>query len=715
MREKTNPEFELARRYVEETGQHVFLTGKAGTGKTTFLHRLKEASRKRLIVTAPTGVAAINAGGVTLHSFFQLPFAPYVPGSEHARGSASSPRMQQFSREKVQLVRSLDLLVIDEVSMVRADVLDHVDSVLRRYRRCDAPFGGVQLLLIGDMQQLAPVAKDEERRLLLDGGYYETLFFFGSRALQKTAYVTIELQTVYRQTDARFLELLNRIRQGRPDSSVLASLNERLRPGFGPDDEAGYVMLTTHNRQAQAVNERCLQRLPGKAVEFEAEVEGDFPEALYPAAPVLCLKEGAQVMFLKNDTENPRRFYNGKIGRVSRLAPGRIEVTCDDGSAPVEVEPMEWENAQYRLDPDTRAIEETVVGVFRHYPLRLAWAITIHKSQGLTFDRVIISAERSFAHGQVYVALSRCRSLQGLVLSAPLVAENLIDDPEIAAFTRRAQEAAPTAVSLAAARRDYCLALLDELFDFLPLQGALGRLGRMLDEYFYRTYPQLLARWKEALALMPGEMLDVARKFGLQYRRLLPEGGDDPAAAPRVQERISAAAAYFGAKVRDLRPLVLAAGGVVTDNKSVAKRWREALAEARLLLDAKERLLAYAAEGFAVQGYLRERALALLPDEEKPAKGARRKGAAPKAGAGEDLLHPEFFEQLRQWRAARAAEKGVPAYAILQQKALMGIANFLPEGQGGLMAIAGVGEKTAALYGEELLALVADYRRGHGL
>lgn len=710
MNDEINPQLDLARRYVEETGQHVFLTGRAGTGKTTFLRRLKAETHKRLIVTAPTGVAAINAGGVTLHSFFQLPLSPYIPGTSRTGRTGANPWTQRLAREKVRIIRTLDLLVIDEISMVRADLLDEVDSVLRLYRRSDEPFGGVQLLLIGDLQQLAPVAKDEERRLLLEAGHYDTLYFFGSRALRQTRCVTIELQTVYRQTDSRFLQLLNLIRQGRPDAGVLAALNERYRPHFRPDSEAGYIMLTTHNRQAQAVNEQCLEHLPGKVWEYEAEVEGDFPEALYPVSPTLRLKEGAQVMFLKNDTESPRRFYNGKIGRVLHLSENRIEVVCDDAAAPIVVEPAAWENTQYRLDEDSHEIAETVVGTFSHYPLRLAWAITIHKSQGLTFDRVIIDAGRSFAHGQVYVALSRCRSLQGLVLSTPLRADNLIDDAEVNDFAHRAEALAPTADSLEADRRAFGLKLLDELFDFHPLQAALGHLGRLLDEFFYRSYPQLLAHWKTVLATLPAEVLDVSTRFARQYRPLAAAVGSDPSAGARLQERIVAAAGYFGPKVQALRPLLQAAESVESDNKVVRKRWAEALAEARLQLGAKERLMGYAGGGFSVEGYLKERALALLPDEPRAGKSARRKTDEAKREVPSDLLHPALFEALRRWRSKRAAELGVPVYVVLQQKALMGIANLCPDSLGELLRIPHVGRKTVEQYGEELLALVAEHR-----
>lgn len=441
-----NPELELARRFVERTATSVFLTGKAGTGKTTFLRELRARSPKRMIVLAPTGVAAINAGGVTIHSFFQLAFAPYVPESERGIAPDRPREAVRFSRQKIAIIKSIDLLVIDEISMVRADVLDAVSDVLRRFRDRRKPFGGVQLLLIGDVRQLAPVVRDEEWALLRT--FYDSPFFFDSKALKQTDYVGIELQRVYRQSDGRFVELLNRVRDGRVDRNVLDELNRRYVPGFRPGDDEGYITLTSHNHTADAINERRLAELDAPSHTFEAEIEGAFPEYLYPTHPSLMLKKGAQVMFVKNDPSPEKRYYNGRIGTVTALDENRVEVLPRGESVPIAVEPAEWTNAKYVIDPDSKEISERIEGRFVQYPLRTAWAITIHKSQGLTFDRAVIDAAASFSHGQVYVALSRCRSLDGLVLSSPLDERCIVGDPTVQGFCERVSSERPDGTEL---------------------------------------------------------------------------------------------------------------------------------------------------------------------------------------------------------------------------------------------------------------------------
>ena len=411
-----NRELQLARELVHATGSHVFLTGKAGTGKTTFLHSLHQESDKRMVVTAPTGVAAINAGGVTLHSFFQLPFGPFVPGS-NVYGS-DSQRQFRFSKEKKQIIQSLDLLVIDEISMVRADLLDAVDAALRRHRRSSEPFGGVQLLMIGDLHQLPPVVKREEWALLQE--HYESAYFFSSLALQKTSFIPLELKRIYRQSDPAFIELLNRVRDNSLDNAALDSLNQRHIPDFAPDREEGFITLTTHNRHAEAINQARMKKLHSREHCFEAKVSGDFPEHLSPVPASLVLKKGAQVMFVRNDTSPEKRFYNGMIGRVRSISEKGVSVVCPEDRQEIRVESMTWENIAYQLDEETRDLERKVVGTFEQVPLKPAWAITIHKSQGLTFEKAVIEAGDAFAHGQVYVALSRCASLDGVVLSSPL-------------------------------------------------------------------------------------------------------------------------------------------------------------------------------------------------------------------------------------------------------------------------------------------------------
>jgi ATP-dependent exoDNAse (exonuclease V) alpha subunit len=423
-----NRELELAEEFVRHTNCHIFLTGKAGTGKTTFLHAIKSKTPKRLVVTAPTGVAAINAGGVTLHSFFQLPFGPFLPGGEVHTGQ------HRIRREKKNLIRSLDLLVIDEISMVRADLLDGVDSVLRRYRRSDLPFGGVQLLMIGDLHQLAPVVKQAEWQMLKE--HYATPYFFSSAALGRTELIPIELKHIYRQSDPRFIELLNRVRDNRLDPEILRQLNARHIPGFTPKAGEGIITLCTHNSGADAINAAKLEALKGRGRRFDAEAEGDFPEHAYPTAGTLEVKMGAQVMFIRNDMSADKRYFNGKIGEVTGIASDRIEVLCPGDREPITVEKSTWENIEYTVDPATAEISQKVIGTFRQYPLKLAWAITIHKSQGLTFDKAVIDAQAAFAHGQVYVALSRCRTLEGLVLSAPLTGVAIQTDRAVQRFVK---------------------------------------------------------------------------------------------------------------------------------------------------------------------------------------------------------------------------------------------------------------------------------------
>ena len=462
-----NPELELAREFVLHTGCHLFLTGKAGTGKTTFLRTLEKETAKQMIITAPTGVAAINAGGVTLHSFFQLPFGPFVPGSE--AHESNRQRLFRFSRDKLRIIRSLDLLVIDEISMVRADLLDAVDAVLRRLRRSDLPFGGVQLLMIGDLHQLPPVVNQDEWAILQQ--YYASVYFFSSQALARTELISIELQHIYRQSDARFIHLLNQVRDNCLDGDAMKALNRRHVENFTPDPDQGYITLTTHNLTADSINHNRLNALPGKFASFTAEVSGEFPGHSFPTPANLILKQGAQVMFLRNDTSPDRRYFNGKIGKITTMSNEEIRISCPGESDTIQVEPVEWENIKYTVDEKTKEIQTDVIGKFRQFPLKLAWAITIHKSQGLTFNKAIIEAGAAFAHGQVYVALSRCRTLDGMVLNSPLPARGIGADETILEFLAMARENAPSLEKLEWERTRFQQQLLLECFDFRRLQS----------------------------------------------------------------------------------------------------------------------------------------------------------------------------------------------------------------------------------------------------
>lgn len=612
-----NTELDLARNIIENTGANLFLTGKAGTGKTTFLKQLCERSFKRMVVLAPTGIAAINAGGVTIHSFFQLPLSPYLPGATFDR--AEKNKYFKFGKVKRNIIRTMDLLVIDEISMVRADLLDAIDAVMRRYRDHDKPFGGVQLLMIGDLQQLSPVIKDDEWALL--GSVYETPYFFSSKALNQAEYLTVELKTVYRQQDMKFLALLNTIRENRATDETLAELNQRYIPDFQPGKNSDYIRLTTHNYPAQMINDRELSLLPSQEYSFEAEVNGTFPETSYPADKQLVLKKGAQVMFIKNDPE--KRFFNGMIGEIVDVDTNGILVRAKGGGEVFSLEKAEWTNAKYTLDDESKEIKETVEGVFRQYPLRLAWAITVHKSQGLTFDHAIIDVSHSFAHGQTYVALSRCKTLEGIVLSAPLRREAIISDDVLDTFIRDVEAKEPTAGLLTELHKFYIIRLLDELFDFVRLQSSFNLLLRTIDEHFYRKYPKTLAEYKR-VSMLFDNMVGISRKFNAQYTRLLNEGhyvGSD-----LLQDRIRKAAGYFSKEVLPFYELCNKTK-IETDNKVVKKQYEDRFSSFSEEVRLKKKLLDYECQDdvrFSTSDYLKVKAMTLLGEEDKTTSGPSR-------------------------------------------------------------------------------------------
>lgn len=702
-----NPQLDLAWKFLEQTGANIFLTGRAGTGKTTFLRELRQRSPKRMIVVAPTGVAAINAGGVTVHSFFQLPFGPYVPAMQQGEGGRLK---MNFNREKIAIIRSLDLLVIDEISMVRADMLDAVNDVLQRYRDRSKPFGGVQLLMIGDLQQLAPVVKPQEWELIRD--HYASPYFFDSRALRSTTYITLELRHIYRQSDGGFIDILNRVRDNAVDPDTLAKLNSRYIAGFEPDDEAGYITLTSHNDTARAINERKLRSLDASSFTFSCQVEGNFPEYLYPNDSELTLKKGAQVMFVKNDVSGQHRYFNGKIGRVTAIGESKIEVTLDDAAEPVDVGIDEWTNVKYTIDPQTQEITEAVEGVFRQFPLKPAWAITIHKSQGLTFERAIIDAAESFSHGQVYVALSRCRSFEGLVLRTPLQGRAIIDDATIRAFNKNLEENQPDETVLSAQRRLYYRSLLFDLFDFVPLRIRLLVVRKVLGEHLSGLYPKLTEAWNDMLDRFAAEIVAVSERFQTQLDDIL-ASAPDAERNPRLTERITKAQAYFLARCRELVEPVVEQSDVVVDNKEVRKQLTGSLKKLREVLAVKLAVLGMDnSGGFTIHNYLDTRAKATLDEPKaKPAKGAKgskREKTAAEEHSG-DVENAGLFALLRVWRRETAAREHVPAYVVMHQAALLAVCRALPRSERELSGIKGIGKVFVAKYGEEVLAIVRDW------
>ena len=656
--------------FVEHTGRSIFLTGKAGTGKTTFLKTVIEQSKKRSIVVAPTGVAAINAGGVTIHSFFQLPFSPFVP-------NARIKSKFDFGKEKRRIIASLDLLIIDEISMVRSDLLDAIDSVLRRFRDRYKPFGGVQLLMIGDLQQLTPVVTPEDEAMLKP--YYDTPYFFGSKALQQIEYVTIQLEKVYRQEDDTFIRILNHIREAHPTADDIALLNKRCVPNFTPKAGEGYIRLTTHNHLADSYNERELLKLPGGNYTFEAKIEGNFPDYSYPTSDRLTLKQGAQVMFVKNDPTGEHRYFNGRIGEIVEISQSRVCVLCPGDSEVIEVEPLTWENTQYQLNPETREIETKVQGKFHQLPLRLAWAITIHKSQGLTFDHAIIDANLSFAPGQVYVALSRCRTLDGMVLSAPIEARAIISDQRVEDYIGHQEEEAQKSIrQLPLLKEEYYRLLLLELFDFHDIFYKEEHLLRLMTEFFYHSYTDITELHKRVLAGLSTEAMAVSDKWLQKIRQTPTEELHQEA----FLERVKRSAAYFEEAIRKAYGNALQlAGSIQSNNKQAMSRYGDSLTETRQAVLSRRYLLArIAEEGFSITTYLREKQYSMLDaiDEDQVKKRVRAK-KEPKA---KKELKPKTWDvTIQMYRQGMKPDEIAKERALTVGTIISHLARFIPTGE----------------------------------
>ena len=668
-----NKELKTAWEFIEKTGKSVFLTGKAGTGKTTFLRKVVDESRKRVVVVAPTGIAAINAGGVTIHSFFQLPLHPFIPGVKIESKFA-------FSKEKRSIIKTMDILIIDEISMVRSDLLDAVDSVLRRFRNKNKPFGGVQLLMIGDLQQLTPVVTEEEAQLL--SAYYSTPYFFGSRALSHVDYLTIELKEVYRQQDENFISILNAVRSGRPGHDVIKALNSRYEPDFVASSDEGYIRLTTHNNIADNYNDLQLSLIEEPVHSFDAEVSGNFPEYSYPTEAHLELKAGAQVMFVKNDPSNEKRYYNGRIGVVTDFFEDYILVQCPGDEEKIAVEPLEWENSRYVINEQTQEMETEVQGVFRQYPLRLAWAITIHKSQGLTFDKAIIDAASSFASGQVYVALSRCRTLEGMVLATPLRSDAVITDLRVEDYIQGQQAAAYRSLSrLDSIKEEYYKELLSELFDFKELYSLQRRMLNVCKDFPSGTVVGLAQKHNDILNVLNEKVMPIGTKWQLLIGQKPYDEISSLEFAIRIKngcnyflEHIDAAYGEFLEKTSDIK----------AENKELLKRYSNIWNDLDFELKVIRNLLkSMSVVPFTTDSYLRERQLAvydaagIVPKELKTSKKSGKASASKPVKEKKEDTKVTTFKLYKQGMSIKEIAK---QRDLNQQTIVRHIAHYVANG-----------------------------------
>jgi nucleoside-triphosphatase THEP1 len=699
-----NQKLQFVEEIILHTDAHVFLTGKAGTGKTTFLKSLPMKTAKRMAVVAPTGVAAINAGGQTIHSFFQLPFGAQIPEDAqniasrgNFRSQALATQFQKIRKPKLQLMRALDLLIIDEISMVRADVLDAIDAVLRRARRSSRPFGGVQLMMIGDVHQLAPVAKPEEWEILAP--YYDTTYFFGSHVLRSTPYLCVELDHIYRQHDEDFIGLLNKVRHNEMDADCVQLLNSRYQPNFIPKDDDGYITLTTHNYQADDINSRKLDELKGEKLIFTADIEGIFPESMYPTRETLELKIGAQVMFIKNDPNPEKAYYNGKVGKLKEYNKENDTLVVQCGNEQIPVSKIEWANRDYTLNEETQQVEETIIGSFTQIPLRLAWAVTIHKSQGLTFDKLIVDAGKAFAHGQVYVALSRCTSLQGLVLKTRLTPQTLVNDYKVNYFVDQMPEKAPSREKVDQLRLQYELDNLLELIDFQKIYRDIGKLAGILFAYKKLFEPALIQDLVGRMERVQHELCDVGTKFARQLKN---HQQDNPVSEENrpLQERLKNAAAYFKEHLNGIT------NGLFdlpfkTENKAVNEQLTESITGLYTDVAVKRECLEACAGGFSAVAYLRAKSAATMKAEKRENRPPAIRDAMMEKGS--------LYEALKAWRDEKADEEDAVSYNIVPNKTLKNIASAEPITLRELKGVDGMGPKRVSQYGEEIVTIVRQF------
>lgn len=707
----SNKLFQLAVELVNQSSRNIFLTGKAGTGKTTFLKYIRENCLKQMAVVAPTGVAAINAGGVTIHSFFQLPLSPFVPNANDFSGrneevinSHSLIKRLRINTEKRNMLRQLELLVIDEVSMVRCDIMDAIDTVLRYVRhRPYEKFGGVQVLFIGDMFQLPPVIKEKEWNLLSE--FYSSPYFFDSIAMKEDPPLYLEFDKIYRQSEERFIRLLNQVRNNELDEEGIKMLQSRYQPSFRHSKEDGYIVLATHNEMARNINARELSQINSEPGTYNAEIKGEFPDTAYPADEQLQLKAGAQVMFIKNDSDKSKRYFNGKIGIITLLEKEKILVCCKDESTGIEVKKETWENIRYTFNKTSRQMEEEMLGSFTQYPLRLAWAITIHKSQGLTFEKAIIDAGQAFAPGQVYVALSRCTNLEGMVLKSEIKPKSLFIDQRIVQFSYNNALSTQLQQEFVVAKRDYQQKILLSIFDFSAT--IVG--GKEWQEYLSEhktSFNDETFSWTKELLEKINALQQTAAKFQgwleAQFQQSTHAGEN-----ALLVEKTMKAAEYF---IRELDPVIafLQQSPVVTDSKLHAKEVNESVRDIFAQLSLKKFLLQGFDGKIDMESWQRRKRKFVLPpfSVNAYAGASKQKTESP---------HPVLHQQLRKLRDEICSKKDIPIYIIAGSKTIDEMAAFLPQTPGELEQVSGFGKAKIEKYGQQFLEIIIQYCKEHNL